>query len=149
LNVFRLCRIWNYAFVADTPIEALRLELLTYKSSLPYISDIYELLLCELEAYKQMAITYKQSVAFDYTNDFNILKTELWKFWKKYKLVLAQWYKGACEVALIMTSSASCERAFSLYVTMFSDYQQSCLEDRVEGSIMIRYNDNQRKHDNN
>ena len=130
-------------------IEALRLELLTYNRSLPYVSDIYHPLLCQLEEYKQLAIAYKLSVALDYNNDFKSLKIELWNFWKKYKLVLAQSYKGACEVALIMTSSASCERAFSLYVTMFTDAQQSCLEDRVEGSIMIRHNDNQRKHDIN
>jgi len=35
------------------------------------------------------------------------------------------------------------------YHLSYVDSQQRSLEDKVEGSIMIRYNDNQRKHDNN
>jgi hypothetical protein len=39
-----------------------------------------------------------------------------------------------------MTSSASAERLFAEYTGMFQDNQQRILEDRREGSVMLRYN---------
>ena len=41
-------------------------------------------------------------------------------------------------------SSASAERVFSLLATL-SAQQEAVLEDYIEASVMVRYNNNQRK----
>jgi len=46
---------------------------------------------------------------------------------------------------LLVPSSASAERVFSLLSTL-SSQQESALEDYIEASVMIRYNICQRKH---
>jgi hypothetical protein len=73
----------------------------------------------------------------------------MWEFWRKNQLILTTWYAAAAEVALIMTSSASVEMIFSLYGTLFTDEQRSCLSDVIETSMMKRYNENQRASDVN
>ena len=50
----------------------------------------------------------------------------------------------ATEVALVMCSSASVERVFSLLNNLFDDFQHRCLNDYKEASIKIRYNENYR-----
>ena len=68
----------------------------------------------------------------------------LWSFWRTYCLQLPNWYNGANEVALIMTSSACIERIFSLHNSLFSNKQEKALEDYKEGTDMLRFNYNQR-----
>jgi hypothetical protein len=58
---------------------------------------------------------------------------------------LPLWYKVAAEVALIMCSSASVERVFSLPNCMFDEHQHQVLNDYKEASIKIRYNENYRQ----
>ena len=64
-----------------------------------------------------------------------------WIFWRSYYNSLPTWYKVAADVALIMTSSASVERVFSLLNSRFSDQQQRALRDYKEGSVRITYNE--------
>ena len=45
------------------------------------------------------------------------------------------------EVALVMTSSDSVERDFSLLNSRFSDKQRRALNDYKEASLIIRYNE--------
>jgi len=44
-----------------------------------------------------------------------------------------------------MVSSACVERIFALYRALFSDFQQSSLEDVKEGSVLIHFNEGQRR----
>jgi hypothetical protein len=59
-----------------------------------------------------------------------------------YKYELPDIYIGACEVALITPSSATSERIFAMYDTLFDDRARSALEDRRETSVMLRVNKN-------
>ena len=54
-------------------------------------------------------------------------------------------YQSAVQVALVMTSSASVERVFSLLNTRFTDQQQKAIKDYKEGSVRITYNDSFRE----
>ena len=92
----------------------------------------------ELEEYHRLA-----TIAFQQNNNPTI--SELWVFWQDNAITLPEWSKSAMEVGLIMTSSACVERIFSLYDNMFTDHQERALEDRREASVMLRFNDTQRR----
>lgn len=64
-----------------------------------------------------------------------------WAFWRSYYNSLPYWYKVAADVALVMTSSASVERVFSLLNSRFNDQQQRALKDYKEASLRITYNE--------
>jgi hypothetical protein len=51
-------------------------------------------------------------------------------------------FVGAMEAALIMPSSGTVERVFSLLTQCFSDKQGRALADLKETSVMLRYNEN-------
>ena len=63
---------------------------------------------------------------------------------EKEKLTLPQWSALVRKVLLVQPSSASAERVFSLLATL-SAQQEAALEDYIEASVMVRYNNNQRK----
>ena len=48
------------------------------------------------------------------------------------------------KILLVQPSSASAERVFSLLQNAFSKQQEAALEETVETSVMLRYNDNKR-----
>ena len=48
------------------------------------------------------------------------------------------------KILLVQPSSASAERGFSLLQNAFSKQQEAALEETVETSVMLRYNDNKR-----
>ena len=50
------------------------------------------------------------------------------------------WSAVAAKVATIQPSSASAERAFSLLKNSFSDGQTNALEDFIEVSLMLQFN---------
>ena len=52
-----------------------------------------------------------------------------------------KWAIAARIVFALSTSSASCERVFSLLKQMFSDEQISTLADAIRAALMLRYND--------
>jgi hypothetical protein len=52
---------------------------------------------------------------------------------------------GASEAALVMPSSGTAERVFSLLTQCFSDKQSTALEDFKETSVILRYNMNFRE----
>jgi hypothetical protein len=68
----------------------------------------------------------------------------LWQFWQLNMLDLPHWFEFACICALVMTSSGCVERLFSLYVAMFGELMERCLEDRRECTIMLNFNNRQR-----
>jgi len=60
-------------------------------------------------------------------------------------LTLPCWLKAAEEVAIIMPSEACVERIFALYTGMFNAQQQRALEDYKAGSVIIAFNEQQRR----
>eukprot|EP01032_Pedospumella_encystans_P022767 gene22767-25791_t len=129
---FRGCRMLDYSWVRLQDLHALEGEVI-FLVRLPCVPmEMVAQLKMELEEYRTAAIDHG-------------LGRGLWAFWRQHQLKLPLWFAVARSVALIMTSSASCERIFSLYSGRFGDLQRAALEDYKEASIMLHYNDLQRR----
>ena len=135
----RACRLLGFAFVAVQPLQGL-LQELVHLSLLPHVAPHLAALEEELPAYRELAIA-----ALTDSDVPNPPPDALWEFWRRHALSLPCWYEAAAEVALIMTSSASVERLFSLYTSLFTDEQANALEDYRETALMLRFNLRQRE----
>ena len=62
------------------------------------------------------------------------------KFWQNHLSTLPYWSTTAAKVVLLQPSSAASERVFSVLKASFSDTQTGCLQDLVECSCMLQYN---------
>lgn len=65
-------------------------------------------------------------------------------WWAVHRDTLPHWVVLIRKLLLVQPSSAAAERVFSFLNTL-SAQQEGALEDYIEASVMIRYNDNQRK----
>ena len=61
-------------------------------------------------------------------------------FWKRQISDLPNWSRAARQVLLVQPSSAAFERVFSLLKNSFGDRQNSALQDYMEASLMLQYN---------
>jgi hypothetical protein len=102
------------------------------------VHDYLPALQIELAAYYAVAVA---PLAFNRTPT----PAERWEFWRERALTLPFWFKAALEVGIVFTSSGCVERVFSLYDSLFGASQESALEDIREASVMMRFNDNQRR----
>jgi predicted nucleic acid-binding Zn ribbon protein len=148
---YRLCRLWDYTFVAQHTVASLLVELDTYAPTLPHIQRMLAGLRTELPAYKARAEATVAAPPEDYAPQEGEYReaTEAragWEFWRGQQILLPYWYGGAVEVALIMPSSACVERVFSVYSALFTDTNASTLEDRRECTVMMRYNEVRREN---
>ena len=69
------------------------------------------------------------------------------KWWKNHADELPSWSSAAAKVLLVQPSSAAAERVFSLLQQAFQHQQDQALEDYVEASIMVQYNEGRRPTD--
>ena len=65
-------------------------------------------------------------------------------WWAAHRDTLPHWVALVRKLLLVQPSSAAAERVFS-FLNALSPKQEGALEDYIEGSVMIRYNNNQRK----
>ena len=75
------------------------------------------------------------SKAADTNSDFDPLE-----WWQRNSETLPSWLAAARKVLLIQPSSAATERAVSLLNLSFGDQQDSSLQDYIEASIMMQFN---------
>ena len=61
-------------------------------------------------------------------------------FWKQHEQKLPAWSRSARQVLLIQPSSAASKRVFSLLRNSFGERQNSALQDYIEASLMLQYN---------
>lgn len=132
LDQLKGCRMTDFTFVANNTEGTLMEEMIVVQY-LPWAVPIYEGLRMEFPADKKVADRCDPNM-------------ERWGFWRTHYLLLPLWYKVAEEVALVMVSSASIERVFSLLNCMVDDQQESALKDYKEASVRLRYNENFRKN---
>ena len=66
-------------------------------------------------------------------------------WWARHARTLPNWSAVVRKLLLVQPSSASAERVFSLMNHFFTHLQENALEETVEASVMLRYNNNQRK----
>ena len=62
------------------------------------------------------------------------------EWWQRNSGDLPHWSDAAKKILLIQPSSAAAERIFSLLNSTFSDQQENSLQDYIEASLMLQYN---------
>ena len=62
------------------------------------------------------------------------------EWWKSNSEVLPSWSSVARQIVLLQPSSGSVERVFSLLNSTFGEQQDNSLQDYVQLSIMLQYN---------
>ena len=157
LNVMKACRLLNFAYVANEDIDSIKMQCDNFLPYLSYVqkkcahdlskktSMIIDSIKSSAQKYKNAAIAYKKEYDENKYERVKIKHLEypspdvLWGFWLKNKEITS-WFELARDVAVIPVSSATAERAFSVYTGILSDSQKSSLLDKVEGTLMIRMN---------
>ena len=71
----------------------------------------------------------------------------LQRWWLKYVAKLPLWSRAFDACMLLVPSSCSAERAFSLLKATFKDNQKTALNDYVELAVMAQFNSNKKKKD--
>ena len=130
-SVFRGLRLVNPYYVSKASVATISNELL-YLLSVPALKKNKASLLAEISAYKQ-------------ATDGVTADADLHVFWKAQTTALPHFFEAAREAILIQPSSAAAERALSQLDWMFSEKQESSLEDYKKTSVMMRYNRIQRR----
>lgn len=127
VDFFKAARLFNPFRISELQHE---MDDLKY---VPFVSDV------ERIALKQELARYV-SVAED-------LKEEppIWDWWVKHRKDLPAWFRAASKAVLVQPSSASVERAFSELKIVMGVRQGQALSDLVCGSVIVRYNERQRK----
>jgi hypothetical protein len=123
------CRLFDYAFVANTPTPTV-LEEMHYLNRLPDCIPILEALRIELPQY--------QTIAQEEVQKPEISRKGKWKFWVANMLTLPNWFLGVEFVALIQPSSGCSERVFAMATSSFDETQTSTLEDGREATVMVK-----------
>ena len=92
----------------------------------------------EITALKRELPSYLGKIAAidnDDSSDMDCLK-----FWKNSESTLPQWAAAAKKILVVQPSSAVVERVFSMLNNAFKDQQHNSLQDYIEVSTMLRYN---------
>ena len=131
LSVLRACRVLNYQFVSNTPLNALKDEIEQLQRIPSCILTIHRLRE-ELENYRDLSVRESLKPMEE--------QIDLWTFWTTYALALPNYFIVACTVALVPPSSAVCERLFARFVMGFDDDQDNSLEDYKSAATIIRFN---------
>ena len=130
--ILRACRLFDFSFVGPRALPALQ-EILHHLAAIPYFtSAVIALLATHLPVYHKHADEEMQKPIDT--------RLDQWDFWVRISIDCAEWYAGACEVALITPSSCTVERVFSMLGQSFDMHQESCLQDYKEIAIKLRYN---------
>lgn len=129
LAIFKAARLFSPFFVRDVQPTAVTLDDL---DSIPFItkeslSDLKE----ELPVYLAKTATLPSN-----NDQFDTLN-----WWSQHQNDLPKWSGVAELVFLIQPSSSASERVFSILNNSFSSQQQQSLQDYVETSVMLQYND--------
>jgi hypothetical protein len=95
--------------------------------TIPPLTPLHDALLRELPLYIVAAAGVEADV-------------DLLVWWRTHRTKLPTWYTVCRAAVLAAPSSAAAERVFAMLKWMFSDQQQTLLEDLKEGAMMGRYN---------
>lgn len=151
LAVFAPCQLFNFQSAADHTPNAIEHYIRNAGfARLPIIANDRQL--CNgmiIECQQYVTLSRERLAIWRIDNPDTLLphEDELWEFWQIHRLQLPNWYRAASEVALLTPSSGNVERVFSLYETMFNDNQGSALEDYKQTAVLLRYNENKRRRE--
>ena len=146
-QLMRAARLFNFVETSKHGIPALTTEIETYIPVLDRTRhDLVQLLVTDLKAYHTACVVEVAALDRDAAG-LPVKQTpeNLWAFWNRNAMNLPVWYRAAKGVAIILTSSGCAERVFALYTSVADVSQESALEDRVESSVMLKFNNKQRE----
>lgn len=150
LDVMRACRLVNFKFVAERAILFFNSDAdaeLKFLRMFPSLNEAERASIkMEFPEYKAHADVFHAKYI---RMDEEPTPEDLWYFWKVNEHRLPHCYKLAVLAALATTSSCFVERVFSVYVGMFTELQESSLEDYRECVMLLRVNQNNRKKEAN
>ena len=63
------------------------------------------------------------------------------EWWSRASPELPNWSKAARQILLVQPPSSSAERVFSLLACSFNHQQDHAIEDYIEASLMLQFND--------
>ena len=124
LEAFKAARLFSPFRLTELNPSITTIDSLT---SFPFLRS-------EIPALKQELPLY-QAAAQDINPSYDPLI-----FWKNHESDLPTWAKAARQVFLVQPSSAASERVFSLLRNSFGERQNSALQDYIETSLMLQYN---------
>ena len=141
LLVLRACRLLNYSWVAYISVEALRNEA-HFFSKLPALETQDNPIPDEeLTMYHSFALIQHDKDKDDPACGKHASSDMLIRFWLSNQIMLPRLFTAYMEAAVIMPSSGTSERVFSILSSCFRDNQTRCLQDIKETTVMLRYNE--------
>ena len=128
LEFFKAARLFNPKKALEMNLDAAAIDCL---GIVPFFeaSTIVDLK-AELPQYLAKAI--------DISPDYDLLQ-----FWKLNSPQLPHWSSATKKILLVQPSSAAAERVFCILTTSFGHLQSQSLNDYIELSLMLQYNNSQ------
>ena len=94
-------------------------------------------MILELDMYKENS----KGLVMGDEHDMDEYTCKLLKFWERRRLSLPHFAKAAAIAFSMTPSSASVERIFSLYKSMFGTEQLHALRDYIQSAMMLNFNE--------
>lgn len=126
VEVFKAARLFNPTKIAE--IQATAAILSDQLRKVPFLNNDA----C-IDGLQKELPTYI-AAATDVNPDINVLT-----WWEIHEQEIPSWAKACKKILLIQPSSAASERVFSLLENSFRDNQACAMEDYIEASIMLQY----------
>ena len=126
VSAFKAARLFSPVKVHEMKPVATDINTL---SEFPFLNDSVTLNNLKTELPTHLA------KAMDVSPEFDVLE-----WWRRNSDALPHWSSAAQKILVVQPSSAAAERVFSLLANSFGDRQENSLEDYIEASIMLQYN---------
>ena len=83
----------------------------------------------------QRELAAYQALTDDVAREINVLE-----WWSQHSKEIPSWASACKQILLLQPSSAASERVFSLLQNSFNNRQERALEDYIETSLILQYN---------
>ncbi len=125
IQVYEACELWNPGYIsASTSLDSL-----------------VHLKFLDINVRSQLVREFPAYVAVAKTLSVPLTPKTLLDFFCKNQKSFSTWSKTSKDICSLAPSEAAAERVFGLADAMFSDQQRHSLQDTMEASVMLRYND--------
>ena len=124
--IFKSCRLFDPIKVKEIQPDAAAVNTLR---CVPFFDadNVIQRLQRELAAY--------QALTDDVAGEINELK-----WWSQHSKEIPSWASARKQILVLQPSSAASERVFSLLQNSFNNRQEQALQDYIETSILLQYN---------
>lgn len=126
VTIFKSCRLFDPVKVKEMQPDAAAGDTL---HCVPFFdaNNVIQPLQGELAAY--------QALTDDVAAEINVLE-----WWSQHSKEILSWASACKQILLLQPSSAASERVFSLLQNSFNNRQERALEDYIETSLILQYN---------